>query len=89
MLAARLLYRARKKARVSQREVAKRMGISQPGVAAIERADDMSISTFLRYARAIGGVPHMEIELDGLRFALESDDILAAGGVNEARLTGE
>lgn len=80
MLAAQLLYRARKKAKLSQREVAKRMGVSQPRVAAIERADDMSITTFLRYARAIGGTPHLEIELDGMRFALESTDILAAGG---------
>lgn len=80
ILAAQSLYKARKKARLSQREVAKRMGVSQPRVAAIERAEDMSISTFLRYARAIGGVPHMEIELDGQRFSLESDGILAAGG---------
>jgi len=80
MLAARLLYRARKKAKLSQREVAKRMGVSQPRVAAIERAEDMSITTFLRYARAIGGVPHMEIELDGQRFVLDGDAIGAAGG---------
>ena len=39
----------------------------------------MSISTFLRYARAIGGVPHLELELDGLRFALQDDEVRPAG----------
>ena len=36
ILVAELLHRARKKAKVSQREVARRMDISQPRVAAIE-----------------------------------------------------
>jgi transcriptional regulator with XRE-family HTH domain len=56
----RLLYeliQARKDADLSQRELAKRLGISQPAVAKFERHDsDPRLSTVRRYALAVGAI---------------------------------
>lgn len=56
---------ARKNAGISQRELARRLGVSQPRVAAIERAEDLNLSTLARYAEAIGGQPRVEIVVAG------------------------
>ena len=61
MLIAHGLRDARVSARVSQKELARRLGVSQPRVAAIERAEDINLSTLARYAAAIGGEPMVEI----------------------------
>jgi DNA-binding XRE family transcriptional regulator len=45
----------REKAGISQREVARRMGVSQPRVAAIERSRNVTIDVLEQYADAIGG----------------------------------
>ena len=50
-----LLVKARKDARLSQREVAAALGIKQSSVAAFERHDnDPRLSTIRRYALAVG-----------------------------------
>ncbi|MFV0422273.1 helix-turn-helix domain-containing protein [Oleidesulfovibrio sp.] len=51
---ARALIKARREAGMTQAEVAKRMGISQPAVARIEAGKNVSVKTLGKYARAIG-----------------------------------
>lgn len=49
------LVRMRHRAKLSQREIAKRLGVSQPRVAEIESMDnDPRLSTLIEYARAVG-----------------------------------
>jgi DNA-binding XRE family transcriptional regulator len=44
---------------LSQAEVGRRMGVTQPAVAAFERADaDPKLSTIRRYALAVGAMVH-------------------------------
>ena len=51
----RLLAEKRKAAGISQRELARRMGTSQPAIARLERGEaDPKLSTLARFAAAIG-----------------------------------
>lgn len=52
--AAELIDAVRSRASRSQREIAKRMRVTQPRVCKISSATDMSLSTFFRYAEACG-----------------------------------
>jgi len=45
----------REKAGVSQRELAKRIGVSQPRIAAIERSRNVTIDVLEQYVTALGG----------------------------------
>jgi transcriptional regulator with XRE-family HTH domain len=45
----------REQAGLSQRELAKRIGVSQPRVAAIERASNVTIDVLDQYIDAVGG----------------------------------
>lgn len=45
----------REEAGLSQRELAKRMGVSQPRVAAIEQARNVTIDVLEQYIEAVGG----------------------------------
>ena len=45
----------REEAGLSQRELAKRIGVSQPRVAAIERSKNVTIDVLEQYVNAIGG----------------------------------
>jgi transcriptional regulator with XRE-family HTH domain len=45
----------REEAGLSQREVAKRIGVSQPRVAAIERSRNVTLDVLVDYVDAIGG----------------------------------
>ena len=56
---ARVLIEARAKSGLSQREVAERMGTSQPTVARLESGHKPSLKTLERYAAAVG----MKIEI--------------------------
>src|SRR3954447_25381933 len=48
------LIELRKKAKISQRDMAKRMGVSQPRIAQIERLrDGLSAETMIKYALAV------------------------------------
>lgn len=51
----------RETAGVSQRELAERIGISQPRVAAIERSRNVTIDVLEQYVEALGG--HLEISV--------------------------
>lgn len=57
------LVNARNRAGLNQDDVAKRMGVTQPTVSAIERlGKDLKLSTIRRYALAIGVVISHEIK---------------------------
>ena len=49
----------REQAGLSQRDLAKRIGVTQPRVAAIERARNLTIEVLEQYVEAVGG--HLEI----------------------------
>ncbi|MGH2974095.1 MAG: helix-turn-helix domain-containing protein [Solirubrobacterales bacterium] len=49
------LYQLRKGLGLSQTEVGRRLGMTQARVSAIERADDLNLSTLQRYVGALGG----------------------------------
>lgn len=49
---------------MSQQELAERLGVTQPAVAAMERrGDDIKVSTLKRYAEALGGELRITIVL--------------------------
>lgn len=49
----------REQAGLSQRELAKRIGVSQPRIAAIERSRNVTINVLEQYVDAVGG--HLEV----------------------------
>jgi transcriptional regulator with XRE-family HTH domain len=51
----------REKAGVSQRELAERIGVSQPRIAAIERSRNVTIDVLEQYIEALGG--HLEVSV--------------------------
>lgn len=58
------LHTLREQLAISQAEVAKSMGISQPSVVAIEqRGNDIKLSTMKRYVEAMGGKLRIDVEL--------------------------
>ena len=68
--AAEMIDAVRSRTSLSQREIARRMRVSQPRVSKISSSDDMSLSTFFRYAEACGvrfrvwpsALPPLEVE---------------------------
>ena len=55
LLLANRLTALREAAGLSQRELAKRLGVSQPRVAAIERSHNVTIEVLEQYVEALGG----------------------------------
>ena len=55
MLAEMLLPEIRKRSGLTQKEVAKVLGISQPGLSKIEHQEDMQIGTLSKLIKAMGG----------------------------------
>lgn len=51
----------REKAGISQRELAERIGVSQPRIAAIERSRNVTIEVLDQYVEALGG--HLEVSV--------------------------
>lgn len=70
LLVAHGLVSARKKAKVSQTELAHRLGVSQPRVAAIEKAEDVTVGLLARYVEALGGTVEISAVIDGKRTSL-------------------
>ncbi len=64
MLGAARLSELRKERGLSQTELAARLGVTQKRVSAIERAEDLNLSTLERYVAALGGRLHAGIEFD-------------------------
>ena len=61
LLLASRLTALREGAGVSQRELAKRLGVSQPRVAAIERSHNMTIEVLEQYVEALGAMLEVNV----------------------------
>ena len=59
LLAQMLLSEIRKLAGKSQNELARILGVKQPGVSKLEQQDDMQVSTLKRIVEALGGEVHI------------------------------
>ncbi len=70
------LAELRKRLGVTQMEMAGRLGVGQPRVSALERRDDVYLSTLREYIEALGG--HLELTA---RF--EGEDVPIAIGAEE------
>lgn len=64
LLGAIRLHELRKARGLSQVELAKRLGVTQKRVSAMERAQDLNISTFQRYVAALGGRLQADVEFE-------------------------
>lgn len=59
------LIRARREQGLTQQDVADRIGVSQPTIAAFEHQDaDPKLSTIRRYANAVGAIVTHSVEID-------------------------
>lgn len=58
-----LLEELRKVESLSQAELARRMGVSQPAIARLETQDDVQVSTLQRLVQALGGVLEITAKL--------------------------
>lgn len=70
LLLAVALTALREQAGLSQRELAKRMGVSQPRVAAIERCQNVTIDVLEQYVAATGGALEVSVVRGGRKSAL-------------------
>lgn len=59
---ANTLIKARLEAGMTQKDVAEKLGISQPAVARMESGKNISLKSIARYANAIGRPIHLEIQ---------------------------
>ena len=59
---ANALIKARSEAGMTQKDVAEKLGISQPSVARMESGKDVSIKAIARYAKAVGRKITLEIQ---------------------------
>jgi predicted XRE-type DNA-binding protein len=60
----------REEAGLSQRELAKRIGVSQPRVAAIERSRNVTIDVLDQYVHAVGGTLDVSVVQGGRKISL-------------------
>ncbi len=58
------LRQVRERAKLSQSELAAKLGTSQSAVAKIERRDDVLLSTLIAYVKAAGGRYSIEVDFD-------------------------
>lgn len=60
----------REQAGLSQRELARLIGVSQPRVAAIERSKNVTIEVLEQYVGALGGQLEVSVRKDGRKVTL-------------------
>ena len=60
----------RESAGLSQRELAQRIGVSQPRLAAIERSRNVTLEVLEQYVRAVGGQLEITVRTGSKRLAL-------------------
>lgn len=63
-LVAYQLAELRRSLGVDQTELARRLGITQGGVSALERSADPKLSTLRKLVEALGGTLRIEVEID-------------------------
>ncbi len=59
------LRQVRDRAKLTQRELATKLGVTQSAVAKIERRDDVLLSTLIAYVKAAGGRYDLKVWFDG------------------------
>jgi transcriptional regulator with XRE-family HTH domain len=64
----------RERAGLSQRELAERIGVRQPRIAAIERSRNVTFDVLERYIGALGGKLELTVVQDGKKIPLISSD---------------
>jgi transcriptional regulator with XRE-family HTH domain len=64
------LTRLREQAGLSQRELAERLGVTQPRIAAIERSKNLTIDVLDHYVSALGGDLEVSVVRGGRRIRL-------------------
>lgn len=62
LLLAAELENLRKSRKISQKELAAKLAVSQPAIAKMEREGDMRISTLKRFVEGLGGTLRVEID---------------------------
>jgi len=62
----------REQAGLSQRDLAKRLGVSQPRIAAIERSKNVTVELLVQYVEALGGRLHVTVVRGNQRTTLIS-----------------
>lgn len=72
------LTAARERAEISQRELARRTGISQPRVAQIEKAENVTVDVLARYVSGLGGELEVSMRREGKRVPLLASKAKAA-----------
>lgn len=60
----------RERAGLSQRELAQRLGVSQPRVAAIERSRNVTLGVLKHYVTAVGGQLEITVRIGSKKLAL-------------------
>ena len=60
----------RERAGLSQRELAERLGVSQPRVAAIERSRNVTVDVLGQYVEAVGGTLELTVRAGNRRISL-------------------
>ncbi len=70
LLVAQALGDVRRRRKLSTRAMAELLGVSQPRVIAIEKSEELTISTIARYAKALGGHIELAIVAEGERAEL-------------------
>ena len=58
------LRQVRERSKLSQRELASKLGTSQSAVAKIEQRDDVLLSTLIAYVKAAGGQYSIEVDFN-------------------------
>jgi transcriptional regulator with XRE-family HTH domain len=69
----------REQAGVTQRELAKRIGVSQPRIAAIEQARNVTIDVLDHYITALGGTLEITVKTGRRKTVLLTTPAQAAG----------
>lgn len=70
LMAQMVLAEIRKEAGLTQAELAKLLGVSQPAISDLESQSDMQISTLKRVVKALGGDVKISITLRGETYQL-------------------
>ncbi len=78
-MAQMLLSEIRKLTGLTQQEVARELGITQPGLSQLESQDDMQVSTLRRVIEALGGELEIIVKLPTGKISLSQFRMAKAG----------
>lgn len=70
MMAEMVLAELRREADMTQTELAKALGVSQPAISDMESQSDMQISTLRHLIKALGGEMEISIRMSGATYRL-------------------